>query len=92
MFAELGFKQRAIVAAGQCGFDETDTVLGCDIVSARLGGDDADLIGSDLEMAQQQRQNALSDAAEADDNETACEGDVLLVEHGGQRSMICRVP
>ena len=36
----------------------------------------------DVDMAQQQRQDALPDAAEADDDETAGEGDVLLIEHG----------
>ena len=82
--AELRFEQRAVVAAGQRGFDEADAVLGGDIVSARLGGDDRDPVGSDFQMAQQQRQDALADAAEADDDEAAGEGDVLLVEHGSR--------
>jgi hypothetical protein len=64
--------------------DETDPVLGCDIVSARLGSDDRDPLRSDFEMPQHQREDALPDAAETDDDEAAGKGDVLLVEHGGR--------
>ena len=41
--------------------------------AALLGGDDGDLGGRDIDMAQQQRQDALADAAEADDDEAARE-------------------
>jgi hypothetical protein len=53
-------------------------------VAARLGGDDRDPVWSDFQMPQQQRQDALPDAAEADDDKAAGEGDVLLVEHGSR--------
>ena len=68
--------------------DKADAILGRDILSARLGGNDGDLTGADLEMAQQQRQDTLADAAKADDNETAGEGDVLLFEHGGRALIV----
>jgi hypothetical protein len=35
-------------------------------------------------MPQQQWQDALPNAAETDNDETAGKGDVLLVEHGGR--------
>src|SRR5437764_294398 len=66
------------------GIASRNPVLGCDIVSARLGGDDRDPVGGDFEMPQQQRQDPLAYAAETDDDETAWECDVLLVEHGGR--------
>ena len=40
-------------------------------------------VGVDVEMAQQQRQDALADAAKADDQETAGKGSVLFIEHDG---------
>ena len=60
-------------------------MLGGDIAAVRLGGDDRDLVGADVEMAQQQRQDALADAAKADDQETAGKGGVLFIEHNGLR-------
>src|SRR5215467_2832651 len=68
---EMRLQYRAIVALCKRRLQETDAVLGCDIVSARLGGDDRDLIGRNLEMPEQQRQDALPDAAKADDHETS---------------------
>jgi hypothetical protein len=50
-------------------------------VAARLGGDDRDLLGPDVEMAQQEGQDALADAAEADDDKPSGKGDVLVVGH-----------
>src|SRR6516225_3670618 len=67
---EMRLQYRAIVGLCERSFQETDSVLGCDIVSARLGGDDRDLIGRNLEMPEQQWQDALPDAAKADDHET----------------------
>jgi hypothetical protein len=67
--------------------DEANAVLGGDSVTARLGRNDRELMGTDLKMAQQQGQNALANTAKADDNETPREGDVLLVVHGN-RTMI----
>src|SRR6516164_6772893 len=52
---EMRLQYRAIVGLCERCLDETDAVLGCDIVSARLGGDDRDLIGRNLEMPEQQR-------------------------------------
>src|SRR6516164_10715193 len=60
---EMRLQYRAIVVLCKRCLDETDAVLGCDIVSARLGGDGRDLIGRNLEMAEQQREDALTDAA-----------------------------
>src|SRR5439155_16741790 len=68
---ELPIKHRPVVLPGQCGFDKANAVRGGDFTAARLGGDDGDLAGTDLEMAQQQWQDALADAAEADDDEAS---------------------
>jgi hypothetical protein len=64
--------------------DKADAILGRDILATRLGGNDGNLTGADLEMAQQQRQDTLADAAKADDDKAAGKSDVLLFEHGGR--------
>jgi hypothetical protein len=52
-----------------------------DLPAAQFGGDDRDLVRPHLDMAQQQRQDALADAAEADDHEAAGKCDMLVVGH-----------
>ncbi len=81
--AEPSVEYIAVIVAGQRTCDEVDAVLGGDIAAVRLGGDDRDLRRIDVEMAQQQRQDALADAAKADDQETAGKGSVLFIEHDG---------
>ena len=76
-----GFEHRAIVFPRQRRFDERYAVLGGNFIAARLGGDDGDLPRVDHEMAQQQRQDALPNAAKANHHKTAEEGNVLLVHH-----------
>ena len=83
--AEPSVEHIAVVVAAERGNDEVDAVLGGDIAAVRLGGDDRDLVGADIEMAKQQRQDALADAAKADDQETAGKGSVLFIEHDGLR-------
>src|SRR5204863_10173949 len=73
----------SVVFAGQTGFDKFDPVFDRLFVTARLGGDDRDLAGPHFDVAQQQRQDALADAAEPDNEETAGKGCVFLVEHEG---------
>src|SRR4051812_49597191 len=48
---------------------------------AQFGGDDNDLIRAQVDMAQQQRQYALTDTAKADDHEAAGKRCVSDVEH-----------
>ncbi len=79
--ADPGFERGPIVVAGQHCLDKGYAVLGGDIVSARLGRDDRDLVCANVEMAEQQRQDALADAAKADDHQTPGESGVLVVEH-----------
>ena len=76
-------EHRAVILAGQRRLDESDAVFGGDFAAARLGGDDRDMRRVDVDMAQQQRQHALADAAKADDDEATAKGRVLLVEHVG---------
>ena len=64
--------------------DKANAEFSRDIVSARLGSDDGDLLGIDLEMAQQQGQNTLADAAKTDDHKAAGKGNMLSIEHNGQ--------
>ena len=45
--------------------------------AARLGGDDRDPLLGHVDVPEDQRQHALADRAEADDDEAAVEGDVL---------------
>jgi hypothetical protein len=42
------------------------------------------LTGLDFEVAHQQRQDPLADAAEPDDDEPSGEGSVLLIQHGNR--------
>ena len=56
-------------------------------MTARLGGDDRDLVGPDLDVAQQQRQDALADAAESNNDESAGKGCVFLVGHRARRAV-----
>src|SRR5205807_3121601 len=80
---EPRFEHGSVVFAGQAGFDKFDPVFDRLFVTARLGGNDRDLAGPHFDVAQQQRQDALADAAEPDNDETAGKGCVFLVEHEG---------
>ena len=68
----------AVVGPGQALLDELDAVaLGLRQAAAIVLGDDGDLAGLDADMAQDQRQHALADRAEADHDHAALEIDVL---------------
>ena len=51
-----------------------------------FGGDDHDALGADVDMPQDQRQHALSDAAEADHDEATGKLEIDLVAHGCDKS------
>ena len=85
--AEPRIQQGPIVFAGQRRLCEANAVFRGDLMAARLGGNDGDLTGIDFEVAHQQRQDPLADAAEADDDEPSGKGGVLLIQHGN-RAMI----
>src|SRR5579862_5261898 len=75
----------AVIVPRQRRFDEAHAVLRSDFLAAQFGGDDDDLLRPHVDVAQQQRQNALPDAAEADDRQTSGKADMRLVGHGGER-------
>ncbi len=79
--AQTGFQHRTIVRTGERLLDKGDPVFGRHVAAAPLRRHDRDLLSADVEMAQQQRQDTLADAAEADDHEMPGEPGVLLVEH-----------
>ena len=66
----------AEVLARQRVLDEADAVFRRDLGAGIVGGDDRDLVGLDADVPQDQRQHALADAAEADDDQAAGERDV----------------
>src|SRR5205085_10059721 len=85
------FEDASVILAGQRGLDKARAVFGGNLLAAQFGGDDRDLVGLEVDMTQQQRQDALADAAEADDDQTAGKNDVFLAKHDrsairGQRS------
>src|SRR5262249_16989705 len=68
------------VVAGQALANEGDAVaLGLLQAAAVLGRDDGDLLGLDVDVAEDQRQHALADRAEAEHDHAAGEVNVLLV-------------
>src|SRR5207248_836984 len=75
--AKPGVEHAAVILVGQRLFDKADAVFGGDFPSSRLGGDDNDLLWPHLDMAQQQGQNPLADAAETDDDEPSRKRDVF---------------
>ncbi len=56
-----------VVAARERVLDEAHAVFLRDLRAGVVGRDDGDLVGLDADVAQDQRQYALADAAEADD-------------------------
>jgi hypothetical protein len=69
----------AIVSLGQTLLDELDAVaLGLGQAAAVVLGDDGDLAGLDADMAQDERQHALADRAEADHDHATLEFEILL--------------
>src|SRR5216683_3199675 len=68
----------AIVLAGQRHPQEAHAIFPGDFGAALLSGDDGDALRLHPDMAQQERQYALADAAETDHDETAGKGDVKL--------------
>ena len=67
----------AIVAAGQRLDAHGNAIRRGDRRPTRIAGDDADLRGRDVDVAQDERQDALADAAEAQHHQAGGEGDVL---------------
>ena len=66
-----GLSIAAEVLASQALLDEADAVAGGLGTALVLGGHDGDALGSDADVPQDQRQHALADAAEADDENAA---------------------
>src|SRR5260221_930619 len=79
--AEPGVEHGPVIIAGQRVLNKADAVFGRDLATARLGGDDHDLVRPHVDVAHQQGQDALADTAEADDDEAAGKRDVLLAGH-----------
>src|SRR5205823_11401962 len=75
------FEDASVILAGQRRLDKARAVFGGNLLAAQFGGDDRDLVGLEVDMTQQQRQDALADAAEADDDQTAGKNDVFLAKH-----------
>ena len=70
-WAEQRLQHGGVILAGQRLHEEAHAkVLGL-FLAAILGGDDRHLIGLHVDVAQDQRQNALTDAAETDDHQSA---------------------
>jgi hypothetical protein len=82
-------EHRAQVGFGQALLDELDAeALGLVLAAAHVVGDDGDLLGLDADMAEDQRQDALADRAEAQHDHPAMEIEVLL--HGGLARRLLR--
>ncbi len=69
----------AVVLGREGQLGEADAVMVRDLAAARVGGDDLDPVGADAEMAEDERQDGLADAAAADHEQTALEVAVNLV-------------
>jgi hypothetical protein len=69
-----------VILSGQRLLHEVDVVQLCLVMAAILRGDDADLVGAHVDVAQEQGQDALTDAAESHHDHTAGELHVLLVQ------------
>src|ERR1019366_10175693 len=77
--AELALEDGNIVRARQRLDPEFDPVFGGNVLAEVIGGDDGDLPRAQVDMAQDQRQRALSHGTETDHQHLAWEGGVLFV-------------
>src|SRR5690348_6827559 len=76
---KLAVQNLDVVVRGQRLDAKRDAVLFSNLASPLFGGDDGDLLLGHVDVPQNQRQSALSDGAEAHDQDSALEGKVFLV-------------
>src|SRR3712207_9063045 len=75
---------------------EAHAVLGGDLAAARVGGDDGDALRGHADVAADQGQHALADAAAAEHHQAAGEGDMLRSEEHtselqSRQYLVCRL-